>query len=66
MIHPRTKHASNDLRGEDINPAKPEMEFKPWLFKSIEIQKMWLSEFKERPIITRRELKKNFFPVKYL
>ena len=60
MVHPRIKHTSNDSRGEDTNPTKPETEFKPGLFKNMEIQKTWLPEFKERPIITRREFEKNF------
>ncbi|GFZ05836.1 hypothetical protein Acr_18g0000060 [Actinidia rufa] len=30
MIRPRTKHASNDPRGEDTNPVEPDMEFQPW------------------------------------
>ena len=47
MMHLRNKHASNDPRGEDTNPAEPEMEFKPWLFKNIEIQKTWLSNSKK-------------------
>ena len=63
MIHQRTKHASNDPSGEDTF-AEPKIEFKPRLFKNIEIQKMWLPEFKERPIITRREFEKKF-PLKY-
>ena len=46
MVHPRTKHAMNDLRGEDANPTEPQMEFKLRLFKIIEIQKT-LSDFKE-------------------
>ncbi|GFY95403.1 hypothetical protein Acr_10g0007880 [Actinidia rufa] len=63
MMHPRTKHASNDMRGEDTNPELP-MHFKPRIFKNMEIQKMWISKFKEMSIITGREFKRNF-PLKY-
>ncbi|GFY93718.1 hypothetical protein Acr_09g0001640 [Actinidia rufa] len=59
MMHPRTKHASHNPRGKDTNPEPP-MQFKPQLFKNMEIQKTWFSEFKERPIITGREFEKNF------
>ena len=40
------------------------MKFKPRLFKNMEIQKKWLSEFKERPTITRQKFKRNF-PLNY-
>ena len=63
-MHPRTKHVSNDSRGDDTNPVELEMEFKPRLFKNMDIQKTRLPEFKERPIITGQEFKKNF-PFKY-
>ena len=58
----RTKHASNDPKGEDSNPVEPEMEivFKPHMFKIMEIQKTWLPEFKDRPIITGCEFERNF------
>ncbi|GFS46232.1 hypothetical protein Acr_00g0100940 [Actinidia rufa] len=46
----RTKHASNDPRGNDPNSASTEMVFKPRMFKTMEIQRMWLSEFKDRGI----------------
>ena len=55
-----TKHASNDPRGDDPNPAEPEMVFKPRFFKTLDIQRKWLSEFKERPIITGREFERSF------
>ncbi|GFZ16824.1 hypothetical protein Acr_26g0000940 [Actinidia rufa] len=45
---------SNDLRGEDTNLTKPEVVFKMRMFKTIDIQKTWLPEFKDRPIITGR------------
>ena len=52
MICPRTKHASNDPWGEDTNPAQPEMVFNLRMFKTMDIQRTWLPEFKDRPIIT--------------
>ena len=54
MMHYRTKHTPNNSRDENTNPEPP-MDFKPQLFKNLKIQKTWLLEFKERPIITRRE-----------
>ena len=45
------KHTSNDPRGDDPNPAEPDMVFKPRLFKTIEI--------------TRREFQRSF-PVRYV
>ena len=59
MIHPRTKHVVNDPKGEDANPAEPQMEFKPRLFKSMKIQKTRLPNFKEMTIITGRKFEKN-------
>ncbi|GFZ18453.1 hypothetical protein Acr_27g0001920 [Actinidia rufa] len=35
MVHPRTKHAVNNPRGEKANPAEPPMEFKPRLSKML-------------------------------
>ena len=60
----RTKHASNDPRGDDPNPTEPEMVFKPRLFKTLKIQRTWLPEFKDRPIITGWEFERSF-PLKY-
>ncbi|GFY87606.1 hypothetical protein Acr_05g0012450 [Actinidia rufa] len=56
----RTKHASNDPRGNDPNPAKAEMVFKPWMFKTMEIQRTWLPEFKDRLIIMGQRFEKSF------
>ena len=61
----RTKHGSNDPRDDDPNLAEPKMVFKPQLFKIMEIQKTWLSEFKDMPVIMRREFKRSFL-VKYV
>ena len=58
------KHASNDPRGDDFNPDEPNLVFKPQYFKSLEIQRRWVPEFKERHIITGREFVRNF-PLKY-
>ena len=57
-------HTSNDLRGDDPNPAELEMVFKTRLFKTFEFQKTWLLEFKEMLIIMGREFERNF-PLKY-
>ena len=64
MIRPRTKHASNDPKGQDTNLVEPEKVFKPRMFKTMEIQKMWFPELKDRPIITGREFERSF-PLKY-
>ena len=56
----RTKHASNDLKGVDPNLIEPAMVFKPRMLKTMEIQKKLLPEFKDRPIITGWEFKRNF------
>ena len=64
MIPPKNKHAVNGPRGQDANTIEPPLVFKPRLFKSEKIQKMWLSNFKERTIITERDFKVNF-PLKY-
>ncbi|GFZ18470.1 hypothetical protein Acr_27g0002090 [Actinidia rufa] len=61
----RTKHASNDPRGDDPNPAEPEMVFKPRLYKIMDIQRTWLPEFKDRPIITGCEFDRSC-PLRYL
>ncbi|GFS44404.1 hypothetical protein Acr_00g0090140 [Actinidia rufa] len=61
----RAKHASNDPRGDDPNPIEPPMVFKPRYYKTMEIQRTWLSEFKDRPIITGRDFERNFL-VRYL
>ncbi|GFZ06464.1 hypothetical protein Acr_18g0006340 [Actinidia rufa] len=55
MIRPRTKHASNDPKGEDTNLAELETVFNLRMFKTMDIQRTWLLEFKDRPIITRYE-----------
>ncbi|GFZ21890.1 hypothetical protein Acr_29g0010520 [Actinidia rufa] len=55
-----TKHASNNPRGDNPNPADPDMIFKPWWFKTIEIQRTWHPEFKERPILTGRDFDRSF------
>ena len=60
MICPRTKHASNDPRGEDTNSAEQKMAFKLRMFKTMEIQKNWLPEFKDRSIIMGREFERSF------
>ena len=65
MMHSITKHASNDPRGDGPNPVELEMFFKPRMFKSMDIQRTWLPEFKDRPIITGREFER-IFPVKYV
>ncbi|GFY87497.1 hypothetical protein Acr_05g0011360 [Actinidia rufa] len=59
-----TKHASNDPRDDDPNPPEPEMIFRPQFYKSLDIKKTWLLEFKNRPVITGREFEKKF-PLKY-
>ncbi|GFY97640.1 hypothetical protein Acr_12g0001810 [Actinidia rufa] len=54
MKRPRTKYASNDLKGDGaISSNTPPLIFKPRLFKNLEIQATWVSDFKERAIITR-------------
>ena len=55
---------SNDLGGKDTNPIKPEVVFKTRMFKTIDIQKTRLPEFKNRPIITGHEFERSF-PLKY-
>ena len=60
-----TKHACNDPRGDNPNPTEPEMVFRPQMFKTMDIQKTWLLEFKDRPIITGWEFERSF-PVKYV
>ena len=59
-----TKHASNDTKGDNPNPAEPEIVFKPRLYKTLEIQKTWLPVFKDRPIIAGWEFEWSF-PLKY-
>ncbi|GFY99142.1 hypothetical protein Acr_13g0005430 [Actinidia rufa] len=59
-----TKQASNDLRGDGTYPAESPMVFKPRIFKSMEFQRTWLPEFRDRPIITGREFERSF-PTKY-
>ena len=54
------KHASNDPGGDNPNPNETDLVFKPQYFKSLELQRRWVSEFKERHIITGREFEKNF------
>ena len=64
MIHPRTKHASNYPKGESANPSEALLVFKLQLFKNEEIQKTWLSDFREWTIIIERDF--NFkFSLKY-
>ncbi|GFZ18502.1 hypothetical protein Acr_27g0002410 [Actinidia rufa] len=59
-----TKHASNDPRGDYPNPVDPKIAFNKKWFKSLEFERKWAPEFKERYIITRRDFVKNF-PGKY-
>ena len=58
------KHASNDPRGDEPNPDETNSVLRPRYFKSLEIQRRWVSEFKERHIITGREFERKF-PLKY-
>ena len=60
----RTEHASNDSKGDDPNSIELEMVFKLRMFKNMDIQRTWLQEFKDRPIIMGREFERNF-PLKY-
>ena len=64
MIYPRTKYAMNDPRGQDANPTEAPLLNKPRLFKNEEIQKTWLSNFKERTVITGLDFNV-YFPLKY-
>ncbi|GFS38866.1 hypothetical protein Acr_00g0059940 [Actinidia rufa] len=54
------KHASNDPKGDDPNPSELPRVFKPRMFKSMDIQRTGLPEFKDRPITTGREFERNF------
>ncbi|GFZ21468.1 hypothetical protein Acr_29g0006300 [Actinidia rufa] len=56
----RTEQVSNDQRDDDPNPAKLEMVFKSRMFKTMDIQKTWLPQFKDRPIITGRKFERSF------
>ena len=60
----RIKHASNDPRGDKPISDEPDLVLRPRYFKSLEIQRRWVPEFKERHIITGREFERNF-PLKY-
>ncbi|GFZ03215.1 hypothetical protein Acr_15g0018230 [Actinidia rufa] len=59
-----TKHASNNPRGDDPNPNEAPIVFKPRLYKTMKIQRTWLPEFKDQPIIMGREFERSF-PIKY-
>ncbi|GFY92658.1 hypothetical protein Acr_08g0010540 [Actinidia rufa] len=61
MMRSRTKHAVNDLRGDGSGPSNPPpLIFKPCLFKNEKIQATWLPDFKERAIITGRNINDYF------
>ena len=65
MIRPRTKHAVNDPKGDGAGLSNPlPLVFKPCLFKNLGIQATWLPDFKERNIITGRNIDVKF-PKKY-
>ncbi|GFY81174.1 hypothetical protein Acr_01g0009830 [Actinidia rufa] len=55
-----TKHASNDPRGDYPNPVEPEIAFNKRWFKSLDFERKWAPEFKERHIITGRDFEKSF------
>ncbi|GFS32252.1 hypothetical protein Acr_00g0021600 [Actinidia rufa] len=57
MVH--TKHASNDPRGGP-NPDETERTFNQRWFKSWDFEQKWSSEFKERHIISGRDVGKSF------